>query len=109
MTSCRSLAYLAESARLRAAAVIVFSLEVSEFLLRSQQEFRQFAAFLLVEITTEFALVGMMFELAVALRHGARTVPLARQQPHLSSSVSEESAYATEALVAELSSRLSAP
>jgi len=38
---------------------LVFSLEVFEFLLRFQQAFRQFTAFLLVEITTEFLFVGM--------------------------------------------------
>lgn len=44
---------------------LVFSLEAFEFLVRFQQAFRQFAAFWLIETTTEFALVGMMFELAV--------------------------------------------
>ncbi|QOZ44785.1 hypothetical protein XH89_15855 [Bradyrhizobium sp. CCBAU 53340] len=44
---------------------LVFSLEVFEFPLRFQQTFRQFAAFLLVEITTDFVPVGMIFELAV--------------------------------------------
>lgn len=55
---------------------LVFSLEVFKFLLRSEQAFRQIAAFLLVEITTEFALVGMMFELAVYWRQGTRTASL---------------------------------
>jgi hypothetical protein len=65
---------------------LVFSLEVSEFRSRLQQAFLQFTAFLLVEIPTEFALVGMMFELAVYWRQGTRTrtAPLPRQPPHLS-------------------------